>query len=68
MDKITSIYDETTINRMQNFYLSLDEKDKRHYAAIEADKLGHGGVNYIAELFGCSRQTIYTGLSELKKK
>jgi len=68
VDKITTIYDETTKTRMQYFYLSLNEKDKRHYAAIEADKLGHGGINYIAELFGCSRQTIYAGLSELEKK
>jgi len=61
-------YSEIVEKRMQYFYESLSEKDKRHYAAIEADKLGHGGINYIAELFGCSRRTIYNGLSELKKK
>ena len=61
-------YDEKTERRMKNFYLSLNEKDRRHYAAIEADKLGHGGVNYIAELFNCSRQTIHSGLKELEKK
>ena len=52
---------------MYPHYLSLSEKDKRHYAAVEAAKLGHGGVSYIAELFGCDRQTIATGLEELKK-
>lgn len=61
-------YDEKTERRMKNFYLSLNEKDRRHYAAIEADKLGHGGVSYIAELFNCSRQTIHSGLKELEKK
>lgn len=53
---------------MQYLYISLSEKDKRHYAAVEAEKLGYGGINYIAELFNCSRQTIYDGLAELKKK
>lgn len=61
-------YDEKTERRMKNFYVSLNEKDRRHYAAIEADKLGHGGVSYIAELFNCSRQTIHSGLKELEKK
>lgn len=54
-------------NLMYTHYLSLSEKDKRHYAAVEAAKLGHGGINYIAELFGCNRKTIATGLEELKK-
>ena len=53
---------------MQHFYKSLSEKDKRHYSAIEASKLGHGGISYIAELFGCTRQTVSAGLEELKKK
>ena len=29
---------------MKWFYLSLSEKDRRRYAAIEAEKLGFGGV------------------------
>lgn len=53
---------------MLKFYQNLSEKDKRHYAAIESYKLGHGAIRYLAELFGCSRQTIHEGLSELKKK
>lgn len=52
---------------MLTHYLSLSEKDKRLYAAVEAAKLGHGGINYIADLFGCCRQTVATGLDELKK-
>ena len=52
---------------MYRYYFGLSEKDKRHYAAVEAAKLGHGGINYIAELFGCNRDTIATGLEELKK-
>jgi len=60
-------YEEELENLMYSHYLNLSEKDKRHYAAVEAAKLGHGGINYISELFGCSRQTIATGLEELKK-
>lgn len=51
---------------MTNFYNNLSEKDRRHYSAIEALKLGRGGIKYIASLFKCSRQTIYTGIHELK--
>jgi len=35
------------------------------YAAIEALKLSYGGISYIAKLFGCSRDTIRTGIKEL---
>lgn len=60
-------YEEEIENLMYTHYFSLSEKDKRHYAAVEAAKLGHGGITYIAKLFGCDRQTIATGLEELKK-
>lgn len=53
---------------MKMFYDSLNEKDQRHYAALEAKKLCHGGITYISELFNCARPTIYEGLDDLKKK
>ena len=62
------IYSKHIEENMNHFYESLSEKDRRHYAAIEAEKLGHGGIAYISELLGCSRQTIYDGADELKKK
>ena len=31
------------------YYQSLSEKDRRRFAALEAIKLGHGGIRYIAE-------------------
>lgn len=52
---------------MTDFYNNLSEKNKRHYSAVEAMKLSYGGVKYIASLFKCSRQTIYTGLRELRE-
>jgi len=60
-------YDEAIESLMCTHYLNLSEKDQRHYSAIEAAKLSHGGINYIADLFGSSRKTIATGLEELKK-
>ena len=50
---------------MQQVFQSLDERDRRIYAAVEACKLGHGGIGYIAQLFGCDRKTIRRGLQEL---
>lgn len=36
--------------QMQRYYQSLSEKDSRRYAAIEAVKLGYGGISYIQGL------------------
>jgi len=47
------------------FYNTLHEKNKRRYAAVEARKLGHGGIKYISELFGCDEKTIMRGLKDL---
>jgi len=50
---------------MKTMYCSLREKDRRRYAAVEATKLGHGGVEYISKLLGCDPKTIRQGLIEL---
>ena len=59
-------YCEEIEAEMLKFYTSLSEKDKRRYAAIEAKKIGHGGIKYISELFGCHRNTITEGKNEIK--
>jgi len=51
---------------MKRFYDSLSEKDRRAYAAIEAAKLGHGGIKYLAKLFGCDPKTIRHGQQDLE--
>ncbi|AKH36907.1 MULTISPECIES: hypothetical protein [Nitrosomonas] len=43
--KITTYAPEVEA-QMRNFYHSLSEKDRRRYAAVEAAKLGHGGITY----------------------
>jgi len=47
------------------FFESLGERDRRRYAAVEATKLGHGGIAYISQLFGCDPKTIKQGKSDL---
>ena len=59
-------YCEEIESEMLKFYISLSEKDKRRYAAIEAKKIGHGGIKYISELFGCHRNTITEGKHEIE--
>lgn len=51
--------------RMRAFYESLSEKDRRRYAAVEAEKLEHGGTEYIAVLFGCDPNTIRRGWEDV---
>lgn len=52
--------------QMQRYYRSLSEKDRRRYAAIEALKLGHGGMSYITNLFGCHAKPVRRGIAELQ--
>jgi hypothetical protein len=52
---------------MKRFYDWLSEKDRRRYAAVEAVKFGHGGVEYVARVLGCDPKTIQQGREELKQ-
>jgi hypothetical protein len=53
---------------MRHVFDTLDERDRRLYAAVEAQKLGHGGIAYIAKLLNCDRKTIRRGLQEIQTK
>ena len=50
---------------MQVLYRSLSEKDRRRYAAIEAEKVGPGGLSYVSKLFGCDPETVKHGQQDL---
>jgi hypothetical protein len=58
-------YPQEIEGQMQEFYKRLPEKNKRLYGAVEALKLGYGGITYIAALFNCSRNTVQLGIDEL---
>src|SRR6266446_4943937 len=45
---------------------SLSEKDRRRFAAVEAIKLGHGGIRSIANVLGCDPHTVKEGMRERK--
>ena len=52
--------------QMRRLFDSLSEKDRRRYAAVEAAKLGHGGVSYLARLFDCHPETIRQGREDVE--
>lgn len=58
-------YSSAVEEQMQVFYGSLREKDRRRYAAVEAEKLGFGGVEYISQLLRCDPKTIRQGRADL---
>ena len=60
-------YDPIVEQAMRQFHGTLSEKDKRHYAAVEAVKLGCGGIAYVAQVLGCHRHTVSNGIAELRE-
>ncbi len=62
-----SAYSPAVERHMRVLYESLSEKDRRRYAAVEAEKLGHGGLTYIADLFECDEDTIRQGSQDVEQ-
>jgi len=60
-------YSPKVARHMKALYDSLSEKDRRRYAAVEAEKLDHGGVQYVADLFGCDPETIRHGVENIEQ-
>src|SRR5258705_10685788 len=60
-----SPYSHDVEQTMRAFYRSLRENDRRRYAAVEAAKLGHGGIEYIAKVLGIDPKTIRQGQRDL---
>lgn len=60
-------YSAAVERHMVKLYGSLSEKDRRRYAAVEAEKLGYGGVQYIADLFDCDLHTIRHGAQDIEQ-
>ena len=62
-----SQYEPEVVAQVRAFYATLSEKDRRRYVAIEARRVGHGGIEYVAKVFECSQRTIERGLADLDK-
>jgi hypothetical protein len=54
-------------HHQMNLLLSrLDEQQRRWYVAIEANRLGHGGVHLLSQITGLDEKTIQRGQQELE--
>lgn len=61
-------YSASVEGQMVRFYRSLNERDRRRYAAVEAAKLGRGGIEYISRVLGCDPKTVSHGIAELESE
>jgi hypothetical protein len=62
---LMSPYPRDVEQTMRSFYQSLRENDRRRYAAVEAAKLSHGGIEYITKVLGIDPKTIRQGQRDL---
>jgi len=49
----------------RRFFATLNEKQKRHFAALEANELGYHGVTVTSKLYNLHPHTIRQGQKEL---
>ena len=59
-------YSAEVESAMKTFFGSLREKDRRRYAAVEAAKLGPGGLAYLSRLLDIDSHTIRQGQADLE--
>src|SRR4051812_38317789 len=52
--------------RFEDLASTLDERQRRQWAAAEAKALGYGGITLVSSCTGVSRRAIHVGLHELK--
>jgi hypothetical protein len=57
---------ERVLHEQMNLLVSrLGEAERRWYAAVEANRLGRGGVRLVAQITGLDEQTIRRGQQEV---
>lgn len=59
------LMDIENLELKQQFFQTLNEYQRRQYAALEAQSLGHGGQRTVSQAFGIHVDTICRGMSEL---
>lgn len=58
---------ERLIHHQINVVMSrLDEQQRRWYAAVEANRQGHGGIKLVSQITGLDEKTIQRGQQELE--
>jgi hypothetical protein len=61
-----SDHPDRALHAQMNLLMSrLDEAQRRWYAAVEAQRLGHGGDRLVAQITGLDEKTIRRGRAEL---
>jgi hypothetical protein len=54
------------LHHQMNLLLSrLDEQQRRWYVAVEANRIGHGGIRLMSQITGMDEKTIRRGQQEL---
>jgi len=53
--------------RFSDLVAVLNERERRLWAAVEANALGYGGISVVARVTGISRRAIQVGLKELSR-
>jgi hypothetical protein len=66
MSRIKDYYDSDFLEKQLKYYGVLPEKQRRHFLAMEYDRLGTGSQRYLSRVFKCDRKTITKGLYELQ--
>ena len=61
-------YSAKTERQMKRLYHSLGERDRRRYAAVEVDKLGHGGLEIFPNFWGAIQRRFDEGLLSWNQK
>ena len=59
-------YSDEIESAMRRYSEALDERTRRSYAALESQKLGHGGIAYLSQILHYDRKTIRRGIRELQ--
>jgi hypothetical protein len=60
------VHPDRVLHEQMNLLLSrLGEAERRWYAAVEANRLGHGGVRLVAQITGLDEKTIRRGQEEV---
>ena len=57
------------LHRQMNLFLSrLDEQQRRWYVALEAKRIGHGGIRLLSQITGLDEKTIRRGMQDLAER
>ena len=65
MSRIKEYYEADFLEKQLPYYRSLPEKQRRHFLAMEYQRLGPRSKRYLGRVFGCHWQTLNKGLQEL---